>query len=491
MLSEGEIVRDYEVIAPLTDGGMATLVLAKRRGPGGFSRLVALKFVHQHLAADEEMVRLLLDEARVAGRISHPNVVQVESVGVHEGQHFIAMEYVHGVTLATLLRRLATENRHMSTKLCVYIAATVAEALHAAHEARAENGENMDIVHRDVSPQNILITQTGHVKLIDFGVAKSREALHHSIDGHVVGKLRYMAPEQIYSEGIDRRADIYSLGVVLWEMLTMRPLFPMLRVERYRNPAFRANPPPPSQASARSKPIPEALDQAILNSLAVKPEDRQKTALQLRRELMRACRGASSLGAPKVARALQGLISEELRQLTEGFPRAVQQQLHHEAAAGIDAGRGDESLTVTVSTRVTGTDEFDFTQDTIPEAPDWDASADTLRARASHTPIAQQIPPAVLKPMRPRPKKKSLGARGTVRRPHAGLVGAVSLAVGILLGGLLVPWVRGQRAETTEAEALVVSAPQQTRATKPAARNGKAKARARSKKRKKRLARRP
>jgi serine/threonine protein kinase len=321
MLSPCDKVKDYEVIAPLGSGGMAMLYLARRRGVGGFSRLVTLKLVHQHLIADESIIKLFLDEARISAHVAHPNVVHVEEVGQCGDSYFIAMEYVHGVSLAELLARLTERRLRLRPKLCVWLAAQVAEALHAAHEAKGENGVPLDIVHHDVSPQNVLIGHTGHVKLIDFGIAKSQtENDHRAGRRGVLGKLRYMSPEQLRLERADRRTDVYALGVMLWEMLAGRSLFRCQRFDDERDWATRENPPPPSKYS---KQAPTVLDRVVLKAIAFDPNERYDSAFQFRAALLRADPAAVQLDAPMVAVLMRKMLGDELDRRRASWPSEV------------------------------------------------------------------------------------------------------------------------------------------------------------------------
>ncbi|MEM9195461.1 MAG: serine/threonine-protein kinase, partial [Myxococcota bacterium] len=225
MLKVGDVLGRYELVAHLKSGGMATLYLGRPITPDD-NRIFAVKVVHPHFLDDNELVSMFRAEAGLSQRIKHPNVVHVEEVGADHGRHFLVMEYVHGCSVAQLLQALIRLGRRMSPELAVFIAMAVAEGLHAAHETRGDNGELLNVVHRDVSPQNILLSHTGDIRLIDFGVAKSRMRMNHSATGlSIKGKLRYMAPEHATGKAVDRRTDVYALAIVLWEMLTMRPLF--------------------------------------------------------------------------------------------------------------------------------------------------------------------------------------------------------------------------------------------------------------------------
>jgi serine/threonine protein kinase len=330
MFARGDKIRDYEIIAPLRSGGMAMLYLARRRGVGGFSRLVALKLVHSHLAVDAGINRLFLREARLAASVAHPNVVNVEEVGEADGNYFIAMEYVHGVSLAELLASLQKRRLRMSSKLAVWIAAHVAEALHAAHEARNEAGLPLHIVHRDVSPQNVLIGHTGHVKLIDFGIAKSPHIGRHATGaGAVLGKLGYMAPEQLRGDAVDRRTDVYALGVMVWEMLTSRSLLRAVHIGDDQDWATRQSPPPPRSHSPLVAP---ALDRVVIKALAFDAGDRYGSALEFRSVLLQAEPAAAEVDAPRLAALMRSLLADELERQRAGWPSEVNAEL------GVDTG---------------------------------------------------------------------------------------------------------------------------------------------------------
>jgi serine/threonine-protein kinase len=310
LLTPGDRLRDYEVIAPLPSGGMAMLYLARRRGVGGFSQQVALKLVHPQLVADPSMLELFLDEARLAAQVVHPNVVRVHEVGMERGNYFIAMEYVDGASLAEFLQGLRGKRLRLRRKLCVWLTTQVAEALHATHEAKGENGAPLDIVHRDVSPQNVLIGHSGHVKLIDFGIASSRTSCNPLETGpFMLGKLRYAAPERLKLEPTDRRADVYALGVMLWEMLTARSFLRCHHVEDPDDWAVRENPPPPSKYAPH---IPSLLDAVVLKAIHPDPQLRYPDALRFRRALLRADPSAARVDAARIAALMELAMGDEL-----------------------------------------------------------------------------------------------------------------------------------------------------------------------------------
>src|SRR5688500_2262135 len=219
----------YRLCFELASGGMGTVYLARAEGPSGFEKLVALKRIHEHLAKDPRFVAMFLDEARLAARIHHPNVCSVIDFGTVEDSYYLTMPFVEGESFHRLLRSLAKRGDPGASRSFWYIAARIVaeacEGLHAAHELRDDVGEPLEVVHRDVSPQNLLIGYYGGVRVLDFGVASARHRLYSTATGEVKGKFAYIAPEQIEGQPVDRRADVWSLGVVLYECIALRRLF--------------------------------------------------------------------------------------------------------------------------------------------------------------------------------------------------------------------------------------------------------------------------
>jgi serine/threonine protein kinase len=205
---------------------MATVFLARISGAGGFQRFVGIKRLHPHLAREPEFIEMFLDEARLAARIHHPHVVPILEIGTSDQGYYIVMEYVEGDTLANLIARTVQSGRRVPFHVAVRVMVDVLAGLHAAHELSDDDGKPLGIVHRDVSPQNILIGIDGSARLTDFGVARATSKLSTTRTGQLKGKLAYMAPEQARgAKDIDRRADIFAAGVVLWEALEGRRLF--------------------------------------------------------------------------------------------------------------------------------------------------------------------------------------------------------------------------------------------------------------------------
>jgi len=213
------LIGRYALYREIAAGGMATVHFGRLLGPVGFSRTVAIKRLRPQFAKDPEFVAMFLDEARLAARIRHPNVVATLDVVATDGELFLVMDYVQGESLARLGRR-----RIIAPRLVASIVCGALHGLHAAHEARNERGEPLNIVHRDVSPQNILVGVDGTARLLDFGVAKASGRAHNTRDGHIKGKISYMAPEQFRSQ-VTRQTDIYACAIVAWEALTGQRLF--------------------------------------------------------------------------------------------------------------------------------------------------------------------------------------------------------------------------------------------------------------------------
>jgi serine/threonine-protein kinase len=261
----------YDEIA---SGGMATVHLGKLLGEGGFTRTVAIKRLHVHYAKDPDFVTMFMDEARVAARVHHPNVVSTLDVVFIGGELFLVMEYVMGESLARLIPLTRQQGQYVPPAIAGTVMAGVLHGLHAAHEARDERGMPLGIVHRDVSPQNVLVGVDGTARVLDFGVAKAVGRMQETRQGQLKGKIAYMAPEQIGGT-VDRTSDVYSASVVLWEMLAGKRLFQGdSEVEAMKKVLAGCSQPP----SAYAPDIPPALDQITMRGLQLDPTKRFATA---------------------------------------------------------------------------------------------------------------------------------------------------------------------------------------------------------------------
>jgi serine/threonine protein kinase len=215
----------YDVIKHLADGGMAEVLLGRTTGIEGFERHVVIKRIRAEQAHDQHYVTMFLDEARLAATLHHVNVVQVNDIGQEDGEYFFAMEYVHGEDVRKLLADVAARDARVPLEHALTIVMAAASGLHYAHEQVGPDRKPLGIVHRDVSPANILIGYDGAVKVVDFGIAKAAHQSKDTGSGVLKGKATYMSPEQCNVEEVDRRSDVFALGVVLWELVTARPLF--------------------------------------------------------------------------------------------------------------------------------------------------------------------------------------------------------------------------------------------------------------------------
>ncbi len=215
----------YELTQRIATGGMAEVYLARRAGPHGFQKVVAVKRILPQLAQDSDFVAMFIDEARVCARLAHPNIVQVFDFAEHDGELYMAMEYVDGTTAARLVRAAAARGEDVPIEAALYIALSVLRGLDYAHNARDDDGKPLDLVHRDVSPGNVLIDRSGAVKLTDFGIARAAEIERRTDAGQLKGKLGYMSPEQVIGKELDARSDLFTTGIVLAELVMLRPLF--------------------------------------------------------------------------------------------------------------------------------------------------------------------------------------------------------------------------------------------------------------------------
>jgi serine/threonine-protein kinase len=262
---------------------MATVHIGRLIGPVGFSRTVAIKRLHPQHAKDPDFVSMFLDEARLAARIRHPNVVGTLDVVALSGELFLVMEYVQGESLARLMKGSRESGRLIPLPILSSMLVGALDGLHAAHEATNDQGEPLGIVHRDVSPHNILVGSDGVARVLDFGVAKAAGRIQTTKDGQLKGKISYMAPEQIHGT-VDRTTDVYALSVVLWEALTGRRLF---YAENDAKTLANVMSPKVDPPSRHVPTIPKELDALVLKGLASEPTNRFPTAREMARALQK------------------------------------------------------------------------------------------------------------------------------------------------------------------------------------------------------------
>ncbi len=301
----------FEIIGAIAKGGMATLYLAKRPDDG---TLAAVKVIRHELSEDEQITKMFLDETALLERLKHPNIVETFQCGVQDERRYIAMELLLGHTLLDVWKACTDRHVALGPELVAWIGARVAEALHFAHELRAADGKQLDLVHRDVNPANVFLTYEGTPKLFDFGLAKTTEKRARSQAGIVKGKLPYLAPEQIMQMPLDRRVDIFSLGTTLWEMVTMRRLFARdTDVDTVK--AVRGGPIPDPKKLAPA--LPEELAAIIRKALERNRTHRHATAAEL----------AAELDAFATARGLRDAPTQIGQVLTTFFPEEHKKQM--------------------------------------------------------------------------------------------------------------------------------------------------------------------
>ncbi len=273
----GNSLGKYRLIAELGHGGMAEVFLAVVRGPAGFNKLVVIKQIRPQLAEDPEFLGMFLDEARLAARLAHPNVVQTNEVGQEGERYFIAMEYLEGQPLNRIVHRLQ-KSGGLPLAMHLKIISDVLAGLHHAHELTDYDGTPLGVVHRDVTPHNVFVTYEGQVKVVDFGIAKAMNSSSETRTGVLKGKVAYMAPEQARGERVDRRADLFSVGVMMWEAATGKRLWKGIPDITILQRLLSGEIPTPRSVK---EDIPEKLEQLILKALSHQPDDRFATAADM------------------------------------------------------------------------------------------------------------------------------------------------------------------------------------------------------------------
>jgi serine/threonine-protein kinase len=444
----------YRILDEVASGGMATLFLAATDGAGGYEKTVALKRIHPHLAKDRRYLEMFLDEARLAARIVHPNVCGVIDFGESEGAHFLAMDFIAGVPLAELLRTVGRSATLRADPHWLPVVARIlvdsAEGLHAAHELRDADGQHLEVVHRDVSPQNLLVGFDGVTRVLDFGIAAAADRIHHTRTGEVKGKFAYMAPEQVKQGAPDRRMDVWALGVVAWEALALRRLFRREGTAATLYAVLEEAIEPPSASAPR---LPPTLDGAVMSALERARDKRTPTtrafATQLRLGLERA--GLSIADPATVAELLRRAFPEREDTLRSRIAAARARSQASSEESGVltterrtpDATRRWLTVAVVclallgivagawgVGSLVSGRDEttrlppLARAEEPAPRTAPHDTTAPTVAPTAASGPPAWEPPPAeeaaLLEPApRTQPRRRGAGRRtgGGAREP--------------------------------------------------------------------------
>jgi len=341
----GKWLGRYELLARIASGGMASVYLARASGEAGFTRLVAIKVLHSHLGESADFVAMFQDEARLAARVRHPNVVDVYDVTTIDGELVLSMQYVEGASLQALRRVGKKIGTEIPIAIVIRVLVDALRGLHAAHELMDDHGEPLGLVHRDFSPHNVLVGADGLSRVTDFGVAKARgRATEETRTGVLKGKLRYLAPEQLQrAKSIDRRVDVFAAGVVLWEALTGRTLFEGEGEADILMGVLQHSIPPPS--SVRPE-IPLAIDRVCLRALERDPDRRYATALDFA-DAVEAAAGNTLARANEVATFVETQHRIELERLRSAgrrpssLPQVVEPEViavaHTEAPTVVEA----------------------------------------------------------------------------------------------------------------------------------------------------------
>ncbi len=369
----------YRLIAELGHGGMADVFLAVQAGPSGsgFRKLTVVKRLRQNLADEPEFVAMLVDEARIAARLNHPNVVQTNEVGQVGNHYFIAMEYLDGQPLHRIQHRATQREKKgedpLITKDMQYIILMDTLAgLHHAHELCDYDGTPLQIVHRDMTPHNIFVTYAGQVKVVDFGIAKAVGRASETRQGVVKGKVRYMAPEQAIGQNIDRRVDIFSVGVMLWEVAAGRRMWKDMDDLQIVQMLIGGQTPVSPRAVEPS--VPEALDRICQKALSMKPEDRYATAEEFRADLEQYLSESRALvdARRKLTPALGELFTDkrtEIKSIIEKQLAALEEKASGEFQAVALAGDSNTSASAAVGPSVAPAARSSETSTSFTDAP--------------------------------------------------------------------------------------------------------------------------
>jgi serine/threonine-protein kinase len=347
----------YELVGEIASGGMATVYLARLTGVGGFQRFVAIKRLHPHLATEKEFVEMFLDEARIAARIHHPNVVPILEVGASAVGYYLVMEYIEGDTLARLLARAATRGKRLPVGIALRIALDMLAGLHAAHELRDDAGEAVQLVHRDVSPQNVLVGVDGISRITDFGVARAASRLTATRVGQLKGKIAYMAPEQAAGEeAIDRRADVFAAGIVVWEELAAKRLF---KAENEAATLSRVMTEVITPLTTIVPSLSTVLSNVVLRALERSPDQRFASCAQFADALEAAATGKEAIATP---RELAAYVSEVMGDEVLAQREAVRAWIARSEPSQIGVDKPSHSPSTSVSAAAMSLPGLDNTQ---------------------------------------------------------------------------------------------------------------------------------
>lgn len=387
----------YNPIARIGSGGMADVYLARAAGPAGFSKLAVIKRLRKDIVQDDEMIQMFLDEARLAARLNHPNVVNTFEVGIDEKGHFITMEFLDGQPLSRIIRHFEKSKRRFPLSLHLQVISDVLSALSYAHQLEDYDRSPLNIVHRDVSPQNIFVLYTGQAKLVDFGIAKAAGALTETRTGVLKGKLSYMPPEQARTTELDGRADLFAVGILLWEALVGRRLWEGKNEAAILGSLIAASPvPAPSTASAD---VPSPLEEVCMKALAIDRNDRYQTAADFQVALEEAIGRSDLRGSTR-----------ELGQVVEKEFGPVRTKLRDEIEAFIK--RSDTEVTSGM-TQLPSSGPGEISEPTLESAgaPEAQARASLIRvreARVTNPNVETLAAPPIVSVPKPRRRHREI-----------------------------------------------------------------------------------
>lgn len=332
---KAEIFGRYYLVDQIATGGMAEIFKAKTFGHGGFENVVVIKKILSHISENPQFVRMFMDEARITARLQHANIIRIYDFGKFDKNYFITMECVEGKDVKMVLRKLAERRKLIPREFAVYIAMEAAKGLDYAHKHETNKGTALKIVHRDVSPSNILVSYNGEIKVADFGIVQAENLAEDTDHGMLKGKFEYMSPEQASGRDLDRRSDIFSLGIILWEMLTGRRLFKtdseIKTLEKIKSGDFE----PPSSVNHT---VPARLDEIVMRALAVNPDDRYADARDLHADLLDFLYPSPpDVTQQSLSHFMRDLFAEEVREERQRMEEGTQQALSlHESADSLD-----------------------------------------------------------------------------------------------------------------------------------------------------------
>ncbi|HEX8793706.1 MAG TPA: serine/threonine-protein kinase [Polyangiaceae bacterium] len=330
----------YELLCPIAEGGMASVWIARQTGKHGFQRLVAIKTILPKYAAEPSFQNMFIDEARIASRIEHANVTQILDVGEQHGVTYLVMEYVDGDALSKIYRAAKKKGAKVPLGVPLRLMADTCGGLHAAHELKDDDGQPMGVVHRDVSPQNVLVTTRGVAKLIDFGIAKARDRLAGETHADTLkGKVQYMPPEQALGRPVDRRADVWAAGAVLYHLISGRPPFEADNEIQTLFQITSGRPPPPLAPT-----VPQPVRDVIKKALAQKPDDRYASAAEMQQALETAIVQANlTTSTSAIASFLDEMVGDRTKKRKEAIAFGLKAAEEREKAAALMRSNADQT----------------------------------------------------------------------------------------------------------------------------------------------------